>query len=529
MTRRPRSSFEYDIALSFAGEQRPLAAELADLLKAAGLSVFYDLRCKSHLWGKDEREIERIYGPASRFVAPFISKDYTAKHWPRFEFDTALREERKRQQESILPIRVDQSRLVGLHDARFYLSLEENNLADIAACIVKKCREAASKETCQRDRSSSSRSGMKVTILTDEGKAALGMIVASRIPLPLELFQGLFPEINWSAHCRILAKCGLVLKTGSIVKPSAQAQRAIQGDGSLQEACSDRWVKKLEELKDHQDIALYLATYYMGEGRTDDAIHLLAEIANTGLYGHWNETFLACLEKLNTDRIIRKLKPETRMLLFHALAICSTQAEEYEKAFTWFEKVRKESLKAKDQHWLGQYYINSGVAHNLSGDRQAAADAFQKAVGHGEAHDDPFLVGRSFANLAQLRMTEDEPDAAIDLLQKSIAWKKRARDEYGMAIASAQLGAIAANRSNLERALQHFVQAERLCDELGLTYERAKITHSIGSVYFDLGQPGKALNNYKRACRLASDDDYIDVQLMAIQGVARAVPRPQAF
>ena len=123
---------------------------------------------------------------------------------------------------------------------------------------------------------------------------------------------------------------------------------------------------------------------------------------------------------MDTDHAIKKLKPETRILLFHALATCATQAKQYEKAFAWFERVRKESLKAKDQHWLGRYYINSGVAHDLSGDRQAAAEAFQEASRHGEDHDDPSLLGRSFGNLAQLRMTEGEPDVAIDLIRKSI-------------------------------------------------------------------------------------------------------------
>src|SRR5262249_30233544 len=160
------------------------------------------------LWGKDERELERIYGPASRFVVPFISKDYVAKAWPRFEFDSALREERKREQEYILPIRVDQSRLVGLHDGRFDLSLEENSPEDIAACIIEKCREVGRGTISQRDRTSSSQGKMKVTILTDEGKVVLGILVASRVPLPLGLLKGLFPEINWSAHCRMFVGCG---------------------------------------------------------------------------------------------------------------------------------------------------------------------------------------------------------------------------------------------------------------------------------------------------------------------------------
>jgi hypothetical protein len=87
MPRQRKLSYEYDVAISFAGEERRFAETLAELLKAQGLSVFYDKHHKVRLWGKDEREFERIYGPASRFVTPFISKHYVAKDWPRFEFD----------------------------------------------------------------------------------------------------------------------------------------------------------------------------------------------------------------------------------------------------------------------------------------------------------------------------------------------------------------------------------------------------------------------------------------------------------
>ncbi|HMF36865.1 MAG TPA: hypothetical protein VKF17_09510, partial [Isosphaeraceae bacterium] len=62
---RRRQPYEYDVALSFAGEERRYAETLAEILRAAGLSVFYDKHHEVTLWGKDQREFERIYGPAS--------------------------------------------------------------------------------------------------------------------------------------------------------------------------------------------------------------------------------------------------------------------------------------------------------------------------------------------------------------------------------------------------------------------------------------------------------------------------------
>ena len=361
-----------------------------------------------------------------------------------------------------------------------------------------------------------------VAILSGDAKHVLGIIVVSQLPLPLGLYKSLFPDIDWSTHSRALVKYGLLRLSNGQIRPSSEATKAIRSDEVERRVCSELWVKRLEELKDHPDIALYLGPHYMSEGRLDDAIVLLADIANQALHGHWNETYLSCLEKFAVDRLARRLKPDTRIRLYHALAICSTQADQYDQALEWFERVRKESVKAKNDYWLGQYFINSGIALDLSGDTTKATAAYQKAIQHGKDHENPTLVGRSLGNLAQLRMKEDEPDAAIDLIRQSIEWKKKARDGFGEAIASAQLGSIEANRGNLPEALKHFVQSETLCGERGLTYEQAKSDLNIGNVYRDLGQTGNALKAYKRARRLAADDDYIALRLQAIEGITQA-------
>jgi len=72
MSRQRKLSYEYDVAISFAGEERRFAETLAELLKAQGLSVFYDKHHKVRLWGKDEREFERIYGQGLRITIGYF-------------------------------------------------------------------------------------------------------------------------------------------------------------------------------------------------------------------------------------------------------------------------------------------------------------------------------------------------------------------------------------------------------------------------------------------------------------------------
>ena len=125
MARTKGKKYKYDAAISVAGEDRTRARELAGFLRARGLSVFYDEHCRSYLWGKDVKEYERVFGPESRFVIPFVSKHYVAKAWTRHEFAIARGEAERRKGEFILPVRVDETPLLGLHEDVNYVSLTE--------------------------------------------------------------------------------------------------------------------------------------------------------------------------------------------------------------------------------------------------------------------------------------------------------------------------------------------------------------------------------------------------------------------
>ena len=62
-------SKKYDVALSFAGEDRQYAKELADLLDAGKYSVFYDEYELAKLWGENLYEKLSENSPRAAFRA----------------------------------------------------------------------------------------------------------------------------------------------------------------------------------------------------------------------------------------------------------------------------------------------------------------------------------------------------------------------------------------------------------------------------------------------------------------------------
>lgn len=147
---RTGHSYDFHVALSVADEDRPHAEALAQRLKSQGYRVFYDRDHQAQLWGKSQQEFERIYGPRSQYVIPLISAHYTNSDWTIFEFQSARREEKQRGGAFILPVRIDDSRMIGLHDDRTFLSLTDQSIDEIAVVFSEKLGMPNNKPRSQR-------------------------------------------------------------------------------------------------------------------------------------------------------------------------------------------------------------------------------------------------------------------------------------------------------------------------------------------------------------------------------------------
>lgn len=75
----------YDLALSFAGEDRDIAEKIAVEVRNKGFNVFYDFFEQEELWGEDLTiALPKRYRNA-RFCVVLASDIYLKKMWTKFE------------------------------------------------------------------------------------------------------------------------------------------------------------------------------------------------------------------------------------------------------------------------------------------------------------------------------------------------------------------------------------------------------------------------------------------------------------
>ena len=127
----------YEVALSFAGEQRAYVEDVARTLQSRAISVFYDNFETVRLWGKHlPEELQRVYEHGASMVVMFISAEYVKKAWPRHERRAMLSRAVRESNEYVLPVRFDDTEVPGLPDGVFYLKAADYSPAQLAAMIA---------------------------------------------------------------------------------------------------------------------------------------------------------------------------------------------------------------------------------------------------------------------------------------------------------------------------------------------------------------------------------------------------------
>lgn len=132
-------NYQYQVALSFAGEDRTLVENIAECLKNNDVSVFYDKYEEVDLWGKDlYTHLDDVYRNKAEYCIMFLSKHYKEKLWTNHERESAQTRAFQSKAEYILPIKIDDVEIPGIRPTTGYLDRRKYSVNDICERILRK-------------------------------------------------------------------------------------------------------------------------------------------------------------------------------------------------------------------------------------------------------------------------------------------------------------------------------------------------------------------------------------------------------
>ena len=130
----------YDVALSFAGEQRGYVEVVAGELMSLDLTTFYDKVEEeiARLWGEYlPEDLHDVYENMAGYVVMFISREYVTKAWTTHERRSAL-SGAIQGKTKILPVRFDDIVVPGLPTGVSYLQASDYVPVELAGMVAKK-------------------------------------------------------------------------------------------------------------------------------------------------------------------------------------------------------------------------------------------------------------------------------------------------------------------------------------------------------------------------------------------------------
>lgn len=131
--------YDYDVTLSFAGEDRGYVERVATALNELGVRVFYDRYEEVDLWGKNLYEhLDEVYRKRARFCVVFVSKHYADKLWTNHERKSAQARAFENKEEYILPVLFDSTEVPGMLPTIGYVDGNTRTPEDLALLIARK-------------------------------------------------------------------------------------------------------------------------------------------------------------------------------------------------------------------------------------------------------------------------------------------------------------------------------------------------------------------------------------------------------
>lgn len=136
---KKQEDYTFDVALSYASENREYVKDVATFLKEFGVRVFYDKFETVETWGKNLYDhLNDVYKNKAKYTMIFVSEAYAKKAWTNHERKAAQARAISESKEYILPVRFDDIEIPGIDTTVAYLDARDFSAKDVAKSFLEK-------------------------------------------------------------------------------------------------------------------------------------------------------------------------------------------------------------------------------------------------------------------------------------------------------------------------------------------------------------------------------------------------------
>ncbi|MEA2603573.1 MAG: hypothetical protein QOF89_4565 [Acidobacteriota bacterium] len=202
------------------------------------------------------------------------------------------------------------------------------------------------------------------------------------------------------------------------------------------------------------------------------------------------------------------------------MGLCSRSLLQYDQSFRFYQQSLAIWERVGGPWEQANVLLGLGNAYQEKGDSALELQAFEKALPLAVASGELVQQAQALLDIGTSHYQQFRPREARETWEKALELSRHAGDAQVEAIVEQDLAAIYLNQGKFQRALELFSQAVEKVPATSAGVMRL----NMGNLYFELGNPEKALQSYELA-RAAFAGRQVDEEALAMVGIGRARQR----
>jgi len=132
---------DYDVAVSYANEDRKIVQKYCYYLSSNHLDVFYDKYEEVGFWGANLYDkLDEVYRLRASFCVIFISHHYATKVWTNHERKSAQARALQENREYVLPVKLDDTDIPGIPPTIGYVDFRQISIEKLVKMTIEKVK-----------------------------------------------------------------------------------------------------------------------------------------------------------------------------------------------------------------------------------------------------------------------------------------------------------------------------------------------------------------------------------------------------
>lgn len=349
-----------------------------------------------------------------------------------------------------------------------------------------------------------------VEVIPPDKQQILGLIATGMGDEKVSSLKRFIPDKKWNRDIKYLISKGVLKSNKGVLSVPSRVKRSLLSSEEFKKSMHEQWLKALQPLKNHPDVAAEISWHYLELGEYWKSVEIFIELAPWEKPPEWESNFCSCILEYNKSKVLKKFDPSQRISFLHACIIYTHKCNKTEETFAFCKELRLFSKRHKSVWGVVKSYILEADAQKYLGNNNKANQMLRRAVNVAQSENDSKSLADAKYNFA-LHLIEDSTSEAIELLSECADLHKDADRLKEYVNVKISCGDVYLDLGDLEAAENCLLKAIAISNDIGHAFGESFAKLKLGLLRIEFKDYENALRLFRESQEIAGPERYLDI------------------